>query len=315
MNKIRKKFIQIIIGFIILFLLFKAVGIGDFLNVLKTINLFWLIPSFLMTIPIQLMATINLEIMLKAVKKNIPFGYLFKAMTLTQSISMVAPGKLGDFSLIFFLKNKGVGYGMGLAIAILDKIITFFILSIIALIGIFWFLNLKLFLAVFIICALIIFMAMYAISSNKIRELIKRHVLRKYADYFKGFSKNFEYIINKRRGYIMLNIIVTAIKWTTSFLSLWFIFKAFNQSIAGYYIIFVSAIINIIALIPISFSGLGLREGSGTYLYHILTGVDTALSMNVMIIATVRKYIIALFYYLINLDLLDVKKRKKVKSK
>jgi len=299
------------IGIVILALLFMRIGIVQFWDILKTINLLWLIPSFLMTFVVQTLATINIKILLKALNKNISFRYLWKAVALSQSLGTVAPGKMGEFSLILFLKNKDIGSGTGLVVAVLDKIITFIIVSIIALVGILWFFNLKLFLVVLLICLLIVFILIYAIISNKTRNLIKKYILRDYSKYFKGFSKDFQYIIKKRKKQLLLNFIVTTIKWLTSFYALWFIFKAFNQPIAGYYIIFVSAVVIIISLIPISFSGLGLRESSGTYLYHILTGISTALSMNVMIIATIRKYLIAFFFYLINLDLLEVKKLKK----
>ncbi len=312
MKRRLKRTIQITIGLAILVLLFMRVGIVQFWDTLKTINPLWLIPSFLMTFVVQTLATINIKILLKALNKNVSFGYLWKAVTLSQSLGTVAPGRMGEFSLILFLKNKNVGYGTGLVIAVLDKIITFVIVSIIALIGILWFFNLKLFLVVLAACISIVFILIYAILSNKIRDLIKKYILSGYSKYFKGFSKDFQYIMNEKKKYLLLNFIVTIIKWVTSFLSLWFIFKAFNQPISGHYIIFVSAVVIIISLIPISFSGLGLREGSGTYLYRILTGISTALIMNVMIIATIRKYIIAFFFYLINLDLLEVKKLKKI---
>jgi len=312
MKKKYIKILQMLVGFTILFFFFRAIGISEFWEVLKKINLFWLIPLFLITLLTQAIATINLAVVLKAINKKAPFSYLFRAVTLTFSLGTIAPGRTGDFSLVFFLKNKGIDYGHGLATTLLDKMISFFVISLLALFGIFWFLNLKLFWTIFIFSFLSIFISIFVISSKNIRNIIKKYVLRKYSKHFKGFYKSFRYILKKRKRYVFLDIIITILRLVVSFLSTWFVFKAFNQSIPFYYIIFVSSIISIVTLIPISFSGLGIKEGLGTYMYSSLGNIAPSISMNVMIILTMRKYTMALLYYLVNIKLMDNLKIKKI---
>lgn len=311
-SNIIKRLIQIIIGLLLIFIIYK-IGLRKILEVLQTINITWIIPIFLLVIPIQFLASVNFDILLRAMNKRVLLLDLIRAVTLSFALGKVSPFRMGEFSLILFLKKRNVSYGEGLAIALLDKLITFIIFTIMALIGVFVFFNLELFLVMFLICVLFVLLLIFFIFSDKMRNLLKKYLLRKYAIHFKGFSKTFKFLINKRKKYLLLNFIITFIKWIISFYSHWFIFKAFGLEVPLVYIVLISSIVKIISLIPISFSGLGIREASGTYLYSTVLNVAPAIAVNVMLIETAKVYLMSLLFYLINFGLLqqvNIKLRK-----
>ncbi len=310
MKKITKNIIKISIGIIILFIFIKSIGINNIWQVFKKVKPLWLIPWILVYIPVQIFAAFNYKLLLKAIEKNVSLIYLFKTQTLSHSLGQVSPGRLGEFSMIFFLRKKGITYGEGLALTILDKIITFFIFVCLTLISLIWFFNIKLFLTILVICSIVLGAGLFFIYSEKIRTLIKKYILRKHSKHFTGFSKTFKYILKKKKKYLLLNTMNTMIKWTMSFIGFWFLFMAFGEKIPFYFILFVSAMVKIISLIPISFSGLGINEASSTYLYYILAGIDTSVTANVMIMELIKTYLIAFIIYSIFTNLIYFKLTK-----
>jgi hypothetical protein len=71
------------------------------------------------------------------------------------------------------------------------------------------------------------------------------------------------------------------------------LFRAFGYPIQYILVVFVSALVRIHSLIPVSLSGLGIKESSGTYIYSNLTDVNPAIAANVMIIATLRMLLLS----------------------
>ncbi|MDA1196455.1 MAG: lysylphosphatidylglycerol synthase transmembrane domain-containing protein [Nanoarchaeota archaeon] len=305
MNKSFKSLLQAGIGFLLFLFLFSKVGVGAFWDVLKTINLWWLVPSVFMTIPTQLLASSNLKVLFSALDKETSFSHLFRSGMLSFSIGMVAPGKLGDLSLVSLLREGDIGYGDTLAVAVADKIISLFVTGVLALLGIIWFLDVQTFWIVLGACSVIFFVGMFSISSSRIRGLVKKYILRKHAKHFGGFYTNLQLLVRDRKGYLFGNVVLTLLKFFSGFVGTWFLFQAFGLKVSLMMILFVTAITSILSLIPISISGLGVREGVGTYLYSVVGGIGVVVSANVVVLATVRKYVVALVYYLLNIKLLE----------
>jgi|TARA_B100001971_G_C18254534_1_gene580908 uncharacterized protein (TIRG00374 family) len=305
MNKALRTMLQLSVGILLFVFLFSQVGIGAFWEVLKTINLWWLIPSVLMTIPTQVLAASNFSVLFSALGKNSSFSHLFRSGMLSFSIGMVAPGKLGDLSLVSLLREGDIGYGDTLAATVADKMISLFVTGVLALLGIAWFLDLQTFWIVFGVGAGAFLVGMLGISSSRIRGLVKKYILRRHAKHFDGFYSNLRLLVREKKLYLLVNIVLTLMKFFSGFIGTWFLFRAFDVQVSLLVILFVTAITSLLSLIPISISGLGVREGVGTYLYTLVGGVSVVLSANVVIIATVRKYVVALIYYFMNIHLLE----------
>ncbi len=137
---------------------------------------------------------------------------------------------------------------------------------------------------------------------EKSRDFIKKHFLKSYSKYFIGFSRSLKFLLLKRKKYLIFNLIVTYIKWIIVFLSVYFIFLAFNFNISFYPIVIFFSFIMIITLIPVSI--LGVTEISGTYLLT-LVDVPKVIGANVLITLTFLGYLLNLIYYIINHKLLE----------
>ena len=129
-------YLRILLGLAIIFFIFYKIGFIKIGQTLAQTNLFWVIISFLFLILSLFLNTINLKILFNTVNPKIRIFELFKYFSLARTFSMFLPGRLGDFSLLLFLKHYNIDLGRGSAIMVMDKLITFALFSIFGIIGI-----------------------------------------------------------------------------------------------------------------------------------------------------------------------------------
>jgi len=122
--------------------------------------------------------------------------------------------------------------------------------------------------------------------------------LRKYAIHFKGLSKTFFILLKKRPFHLLMNFFLAVIKWCLPGLQLYFYLLHHDKIVEFIKLIYISAITSISDFIPITLSGLGVRESAGVYLLKKLS-VSNDLAMSFYIIYISLFYILALVLYLI----------------
>lgn len=305
MKKVVKNVIKLIMGFLIIFFLLYKIGFTDYLKILVTISIGWFLLSLILTVLDQFFAAFNFLILFRALNKKIKFLNLIRYVSLSWALGSVSPGKLGEFGLVWLFKNReNIDYGEGLVMAISDKILTLIVLLSLASIGFCIFFDIKLFLFFILIIFLLLIFSLIIMWKEKSRNFIKKYFLKSYSKYFTGFSVSLKYLLRKRKKYLFFNLILTYVKWGFFFLSAYFIFLAFNFTFPYYLIVIFFSLTTIISLIPISFSGLGIREGSGTYLLT-LANVPEIIGANVYITITFESYLLAFVYYVMNHRLLE----------
>ncbi len=302
MNNKKLIFLRILIGFLILFALFYKVGFTNLYNTLISINPIYLFLLFLMTIIIMIVETITYKVLTAAVDKKIPFWRLFKYYITSWSIGLISPGKLGEFSLVYFLKKEDIDLGKGTAMYVLDKSITIFLLILVSVYGFFIFLTKVQALQLIIALLILIFLVIFFLISSPGRKIIVRYILRKYAENFSGFSRTLSFYFKEQKRIILLNIFLTLIKSILQAIAVFFVFLAFGVKVPILPIYIISAIITIVSLIPITVSGLGTREASATFLYSLI-GVKASIVISVYII------IIFVHYFLGLLNMLLISKK------
>jgi hypothetical protein len=310
MKKAINRIIKLIVGFSFLFLLIFNIGIKDLFNIFLTVKINWLILAFLLLVIDMIFASLNYKILLKALKRKVSLRKLLRYISLSWSLGTISPGKLGEFGLVWLLKNKeNINYGEGLIITILDKILTLIALLTFSSIGFYLFLDIDYFIILIILIIIAIISTFTILLNNKSRNLIKKYILKDYSKYFKGFSKSLKEIIINKKKHIILNLILTYVKWANIFLSIYFLFIAFNIKFDYILITIIFSFTTIISLIPISFSGLGVREVSGTYLLTLFN-IPKEIGANVYLTITIETYILAFIYYVLNQNLLKAEKTK-----
>lgn len=291
MKKGLKFFLKLSIGIVILFVLFYKIGFLEICKTIIKVNIYYLILVVLLYIFPFIIATLNIKILLDPIKV-VNFWRLFKYYMLSWSIGLFVPGKIGEFSLIYFLKKADISVGQGTAVSIIDKIITAITLSFLTVLTFFIFFTaaetIRLILILFVIFMILLFFMVTKIG----REIIKKYILRKYAEKFKGFSKTFFYYLKNKKIILFINFILTFVKWILNSVIIAILFLAFDINVNFFYIILITATTTIVSLIPITISGLGVKESVAVFLFNQIS-VPAEVVVSVFLIFTILSYIVA----------------------
>lgn len=263
------KITKVIISLTLLIIIISFIGPKKLIDTISKINLIYLIPVILLYLSTFIVGAWNIDILLRGINKNIKFLKLVKYIIISWSLGLITPGKVGDFSIIYFLKKEKVKIGQGFAIILIDKAITVFVLLLFALLTAIILLTKKE--AVLIIGVMILTITIgLLILTKKIRSIIKNKILREYSKKFKGFYKTIELIRKNNKKEITYNFILTIFKWFLSSIDVMLIFLALGSKANIFMITIISASLTILNLIPITFHGIGLKEGTGIYLYGLI---------------------------------------------
>jgi len=249
-----------------------------------------------------LIPAIGMKILLIPVKNNkIEIENLYWYNLLTYGISRFLPGRIGDASIIYFLKKEDIPIGIGTAIALIDKIIVFFVQTMFAVVGFFIFFSTEVALKLTIISFFIFVLAMFFITWEKGRLLIRKYILRKHSEKFSKFYLTFSNYFKKHILLLIANIILATVK-TLFFgflIYLAFIAVNVNPNINLITIMIIASVINIISIIPITIAGLGARESISVLLFNEL-GITPEVTISAFIILLFVRYVSSatlLLYY------------------
>lgn len=270
MNKKVFNLIKISLGIVILLILFYKLGINEVLGKLKVINFWFLIPIYLLILVSILFSTTGMFVLLKPLKRKIPFSTLYRYISVSWAIGLFFPGKVGELSLLYFFKKHKINIGTGGSVWLIDKIISVFVIGVLSIIGFLIFFGKSQTLLLVIALVLLFALIFGFMGSAKLRKLVEKIVLRKYAVHFKGFSKNFFSYFKEHRGALLINLLVTSARTILDSFMIFLMFLSFKAVIPLFYILLIWAIEVIVSLIPITPSGSGIKQSVGAYLYSII---------------------------------------------
>ena len=272
-------FIRLILSLGILYITFYIIGFNNILNAITNLNQ-WILFVFLIVVPVTIfLSTLNIYILLRAALFKISLKEIIPIHFRSWSISLFTPAKLGEFSLVYFLKKKDIEYGSSIAVIIADKIITFLIMLLISVPAAYFFadkikgLDLPyLMREIFIIILLVIFTSLVLFTENGRKLIVKTGNFLNFNNQLsriKGYAKTVSFMqMNKK--YILINAIITILRIALSVFAVYIAFIISGYNVKYIYILLIQSLLFLVSQIPITFSGLGLREGSAVFLYSLI---------------------------------------------
>ena len=276
MKKSLKYLIRFFIGGIILILLFYKIGFGEVYNVILNMNILFLPIIFFLYFINVIIGSLNLKILFNPLSR-ISFRDILKYHLISWSIGLFVPGKLGEFSLALFVRKENINLGKGLAVSLIDKLMTLSVLLGFAIIGFILFLDQIWTIVLLIIIVIGIMLFTTFLFSRKLREFIITYILRKHKYKFEGFSSTIRDYIKTKKYILIINLFFTLLKTLVMVLMTYFIFLSFNANVSIFLILIIMSISIVSELIPISISGLGIKQAVGVALYSQV-GVSTIIS-------------------------------------
>lgn len=289
-----KNVLKVVFGVLLVFAVLYYVGFGRIFTALKSFNPLYLLPMPIFIFLSYLGGVYNLYVLLSASGFKFGFWRLFKYYLLSLSAGMFTPGRLGEFSMVYFFRKEGIPLGQGAAVSFLDKLISFAAASLVAVVALFVFVippNLVITLAVVIVFCFLV--ALFFFFSARGRSLIRNYVFRSYSRNFEGFSSLLFFLLRERFAYVLLNFFVSIVKWFAIAFSAYYLFSGFGVHVSPFYIFLVTNFCAIVTLIPITFNGLGFLEMSVVFFYSRIN-IPSNVVVSVNLIGSVVAYLIGL---------------------
>jgi len=259
MDKKLQLLLRVVVSGGLVYYIISKITLTDLFAVLADANLL-LIPVIIVLFFASFLVKAMNYRLLTSPLAHISVKGLLKVSVLSWATGMLAPGKTGELSAIYFLKKEGISLGAGTAISVLDKLITISVLAVVAAITLLRFIERQQALQLIIILFVLLLIVVIAIANEKTRYLVRKFILRKYERKFVGFSKYlFDYIRNNKTlllfnyGLAVLWLYVSAAMIWIGLLSV-----GINASMVDVFLITSTALI--VAIIPITLGGLGARE-------------------------------------------------------
>jgi uncharacterized protein (TIRG00374 family) len=284
--------LKLLVGLSVLIFLLYKLNFIEVYNTLISVNIYVILLVLIHLFITVFISTLNFKVLLIPLKVDIGLFKLLKYYLIAWAIGRFLPGMLGEVPIVYFFKKHGISYGAGTSIVILNKLITFGVLIIIGIFGFFMFYSKTMasWLTLFFI-SFVIFIC-FILFSSKVKILVKKYILRKYASKFTGFSKNLYYLIKKKKKILFLNLCLTVSRAILSAIILFVIFLLFNINISFWIILIINSIGILIALIPISISGLGIKEAGVIYFYSQV-GVSPTIAGSIYLLIRFIGFIVA----------------------
>jgi uncharacterized membrane protein YbhN (UPF0104 family) len=198
---------------------------------------------------------------------------------LAWAVSLVTPGQIGDLAIISTsLKKQNIDWHLSLGRSLLDKAISFTIMAILAVIGLYFtsrkyigfeqssILMLEIFMSIVLILYLLRFKltVFFSPELGGVRGLLGQTI------------QEAKVTIYHHPARILINIVLTTIKIFLIGASYWCIFKGLGAgNIELIETVALAAASSLVAYIPISFNGIGTVEASGLVLFSQI-GLSTS---------------------------------------
>ena len=262
-----KKYLPIIGIVLFIYILFK-INLVNILEEIKNVNLSFLFIALILMIITTFIQTYKWYIIAILQEIRVPFIEAVKINMISNFYGLVTPAKLGSVIRAEYLKKytKNNNIGKGLFNFTIDKILD--LTSVIFMVILFSFvfkdkldLPITFFTTLFLT---FVFLTLFFIKKDRSKWFL-RFFYRRFHKKLKNkakmtFDSFYEHIPKKR--YFILFFLLNIISWVFVYLIYYVIGLSFGIELSFLYYLAILPISTLVAIIPISFNGLGTREAA-----------------------------------------------------
>lgn len=270
MNFLRKLLPLIGISLFI-YLVFK-IGLKNIVLSLSKANLYYMIAAFLFIIPIVFFQALKWYVIIKKQNICLSFFEAIKIQFICLFYGFVTPARIGTFIKINYLQKITHNFGKSASSVVIERLFDMIAVLIFATLGSLVFIEniakgLFSNIAIWMLSLLIFFVifSFFLVSKNVGKKTFKFLYEKLLPNNLKektrhGFDSFYDSIPKKR--FLLLPFLLTIITWFLIYTPNFFIAKSLNINIPYLTFILLLAIATIIAELPITISGLGVREAA-----------------------------------------------------
>jgi len=308
-----KTLAKLAIGIGLVVAIVQIVGIEKMVDALAQFDLAYFIPLILLFIASLVISALNLKL-IADLFRVISFREALSIVVLSFAATLFSPGRIGQFSQVYLLKNKGLTIGQGTATVIADKVLTLVVLSFFASLSVIFFLPPDY--GVTVLGGLVVgwIGLFFFLYSETGRNLIKKFILRKYRDIFTGFKKAIDEIVAQKQR-VFWDLVLSAVRLLVTALTTQVAILGLGGNAFFPWIILISAATQILSFIPITPNGLGVKEG-GFAVMATFIGIPLGVATIAIFIMTILNYAFAGIVSLLFLEgrIFDIEGKKPEKQ-
>ena len=288
-----------LVGIILFVYIISKVNLNHVINILSSANPFFIILSVLMLFFAIILRSLRWKIIIKATGFDIPLKDCSLIWLKGYFLGGVTPGRVGDLFRAKFLSDKfKIPLGKSVLTAVIDRlldILVIFGLSVSGILMISQLFGIELFSLHYLFILLVISgLCLYILISRKLSAKIlgplfnlfvppkfKEKTKINFDEFYKGLE-----LLKERKQHLFASISVGILCWLVVGVGGYLIALSLGLNISYWYLLVSLAISSLVALLPISISGLGTREATFIFLFSIINIVpEEAVSFSLLILA------------------------------
>ena len=257
-----------IFGIIILIIILSTLDLQKIADIFLKINPVYSILSFLIIIPLIILANIGWQIILKKQKINVSFLYSIKNFFIGYFYGFITPGAFGAYiRSIYLSKKSGAQIPKCVSNIIIFNTIEYLTLLILGAIGAIYLSSIfsYLFFIILLIIILVITLFLFFFKANRSRvlfiKIIQSRIFSTIKDKIEKSLTSFYEDLPKLKE-TFLPSIISIFGWILKYIMLFFVAKLFFIEIPFFTFIMIMAVAEVISSLPISIYGLGTREAT-----------------------------------------------------
>ena len=288
-----------LIGIILFVYIISKINLNHVINIFSSANPFFIVLSMVMLFFMIILRSLRWKILIKATGFDIPLKDCSLIWLKGYFLGGITPGRIGDLFRAKFLSDKiEIPLGKSVLTAVIDRlfdILVIFGLSVLGILMISQLFGIEIFSLRNLFVLLVIFgLSLYILISRKLTAkifspLFNLFVPSKFKEKtkinFDEFYKGSE-LLKKREQHLVASFSVGILSWLVVGIGGYLIALSLSLNISYWYVLISLAISSLIAVLPISISGLGTREATFIFLFSIINIVpEEAVSFSLLILA------------------------------
>ncbi|GEM_PF-4888613 len=287
--------IEFIFGLIILFVLIRKIGLKNITDTIADVSWLYVLIGGIIVIIVLILGGWNIKILSACLGYRTKARKIIEKYILCWVIGQAFPVRIFSLSLVLLLKKEKIRLKDGIAITLVDKIITFIVMFLLVIIGVAHFFKIGniLFYGMFF-SLFIAVLGVFTFSSrweNALMRVLARFKIKK----IKGFSSAAKKVVRCKKE-IILNAVLTLIRIFIIAIVPYIILLGLHRYANIFEFFLISVMISTLASLPISAAGLGIREVGAVTLYSSLMHLDPVVITSTYLIFLVLKYALAITF-------------------
>lgn len=254
-----KNIIKVLLSLSIIGYIIYIVDINILYQNITKLNSLDLLAVFGLVIINCIIGSYNLYILTKNSKEGLTPKDLFGPYFYSWSFGQVLPSKIGELTRIYFIKEIGIKLKDSTIIFLIDKVNSIIYLSIVTILGlqIIAKIGIKVNILILILAIISILVILF---SRKIRIAITKILPQKLKEMVILFLDSFTEYTKKNKKEVAINFTINIFRMILDGLIIVILFESLNFSVNLWPILVVNAVTTLSSIIPITISGLGIRE-------------------------------------------------------